>query len=457
MVVAGALALCRAASRTVKGPALVTTRLSLSWVSWAAQSSLQRLGSPDDQLQSKKSGASSGKSQAGAAPTLTGTLWSICSVVGRIALSLLAACILYALPLWGTPLRTPIFLLPVERSAAIFGTGGDHCPANDTSIEAVAEVEVARWAAALAGRVVVDVDLELTLPNSPRNTEFSGAARVSLEFGGRVVSRPLVLHHLPEPARRVRELLFAIPMAVGLWYDEQTTSLSLADGLRPEELAVADANSSSARLRLTPALVARHAQITFRPRPAGCLSGFLTSFFGFVPLCAVSIFLIFFSKRKGASASSALVSVPKSNLDFVEVQMLAKALGNRGASGASHGIVRAHFSATLAAFEAEDLRRNRATLRGLVPLTHLPLIVEGAAHEWSQVGFDQAQMRRTVAATFMLPASPCGIVTEEGEVRYQLWLAIASVALLCGRSEFAEYAAWVAQHSSRLELEGFRI
>jgi len=370
----------------------------------------------------------------------------LASLFLRLGLAVALACVLYALPICGTTLRAPLHLLPGRLGA-----------------EALGEVEVGHWATTLAaGRVVVDVDLELTVPNSEFNiNRYTEAMRVDLELAQKQVSRPLVLARLSPTAQHLRELFWAIPMALGLCYDERVIRLSLATGLLPQELVLpTDKHSLSpdpglvgsttsagfARLRLTPALVVRTAQIRFEPRCAGPLGRPLSSFLGFVPICACLIYLGRFGRSDAPSPHEQTVTCQgstiavaakggKTQLSFVEVQMLAKALG---------GSFTANYSATLEAFEAEDRAAHGGELRGQVNLDRLPMITGSAEPEW--VGFDEWELRNIIGSTLALPPMEGGLVTPGGHLQYRLWLAVTTVSLLCGDRKFADYADWMARH-----------
>jgi len=378
----------------------------------------------------------------------------VATLLFRLSLALSIACILYALPVCGTCLRTPIHLLPAEFGA-----------------EALAEVEVGHWATTLAAaRVVVDVELELTVPNSEFNlNRATEAMRVDLELPQKQVSRPLVLPRLSPAAQQLRDLFWAVPMALGLCYDERVIRLPLASGLLPQDLVLPTSDSHKARpdlwgfdatrlamdggsgglarLRLIPALVVRTAELHFQPRCAGPLGKLLGSFFGFVPICACLIYLGRYGRseapppheqRVSSHGSSVAIasSGGKAQLSFVEVQMLAKALG---------GSFTMNFSATLEAFEAEDRTAHGGNLQGQVQLDRLPMIMKHAEHEW-KVGFDEWQLRNIVGTTLALKPAETGLITPGGCLQYRLWLAVTTVSLLCGDRKFTDYADWISRH-----------
>lgn len=377
----------------------------------------------------------------------------LASLTCRLSLAIALACIFYALPVCGTSLRTPLHLLPMHLGA-----------------DAVAEVEVGHWATTLAaGSVVVDVDFEMTVPNSEFNLKQSmeAAMRVDLDLEQKQVSRPLVLPRLSPAAQHIQELFWAVPMAFGFCYDEKVIRLSLATGLLPQDLmrpttsnpntspdlwgfsgtrlALEGGSGGLARLRLTPALAVRSAHIRFQPRCAGPLGRLLSNFLGFVPICACLIYLGRYGRsdapsphdqRVACQGSSAKVSSKGAKLSYVEVQMLAKALG---------GSFTANFSATLEAFEAEDRAAHGGELRGKVKLDRLPMITGRAEHEW-QVAFDEWELRNVIGTTLALPPREKGLVTPGGCLQYRLWLAVTTVSLLCGDRKFADYADWMEQH-----------
>lgn len=359
------------------------------------------------------------------------------SLGARVAAAVLLACILYALPVWGSPLQVPLHVLPMRSGS-----------------EAAAQVEIAQWAASLSpGFVVVDAELDITVPNSPFNARSferaGGTVRLDLELPGFETSHPLVLPQLSGAARLARELLWLVPMVLGFVYDEEALKLTLVKGARPQDIlsavnsagaAAADAGEAAANvlLRIRPAIAVRSATLRFSLRPGGPLGRLLNSFFGFVPLCALLLYRSIFSEsgfRWGSGDASTLT--------YVERQMLTKGLA--GADGA----ISAHFAETLAAFEREDLRAHRGSLLGHVETDQLTKITNAARHEW-KVGFDEKDMQRIISATLELPQTPGGLVTPDGKLKYKQWLAIATVAMLCGGRELAEYADWVACHGTKL-------
>jgi len=264
-------------------------------------------------------------------------------------------------------------------------------------------------------------------------------------------------------------------MALGLVYDERFVRLRLATDLSPMELgscahyapeisrhwggaalgfgaaekldiALAEMDEgvgaeTAAKLRLSPPLVVRTATLKLTARPAGPLGWLLNHCVTFVPLCAAAFFLALFVECPSLPA----LDGGDAPLSFVEVQMLAKALAPLPGNGpAGSSVVTAHFGGMLAAFEDLDKTTHGGSLRGEIQLDFLPKIVEVARHEW-QVGFDEQEMRRIVAATLVLPPSPGGLVTQGGALQYRLWIAVASVGLLCGGRDMADYDAWVAR------------
>lgn len=380
-----------------------------------------------------------------------GHMRCVATLAYRVSLVLMMACILYAFPICGTSLYAPLHLLP-----------GRH------GMESLGEVEVSRWAMSLmATSVVVDIDLELALPNSQFSiVQATEAARVDFHLARKQVSRPLVLPKLSPPAQQLRELLWALPMALGLCHDEQVIRLSLATGLQPQELVrttsgdsdsspdllglgmIAGDSGGTAQLRLTPALVVRTAQLHLRPRFQGPLGRPLNSFLGFVPICAVLLYLGRYGKSEAPSPHDQTVAHQGSStavaaggrqpqVNFVEVQMLAKALG---------GSFTANYSATLAAFEAEDRAAHGGELRGEVKLDRLPMITSSADHEW-RVSCDEWQLRNIIGTTLALPPTEGGLVTPGGCLQYRLWLAVTTVSLLCGDRKFADYADWLVRHA----------
>lgn len=355
-------------------------------------------------------------------------------IAARIALLFLVSSVLYCVvPVCGWSLRAPLYLLPVDFGA-----------------EAVAEVDLRSWAATLAtGKILVDADLEMTVPNSQFNhNRLLEAMRVDLELGKTQVSRPLVLPHLSPTAQHIRELLWALPVAFGLCYDEQVIRLQLATRLSPEDLA----RSEVAKLRLLPSLIVRTAELTLTPRFAGPLGRPLNSFVFFVPLCTALLYLGLFRRSSAPPqhaqaiccqgpvpvvSSRRLGDASASQLHFIEIQMLAKAL-----SGSS---VVSMFSATLAAFEAEDRASHGNTLHGQTKLDRLPMILETVLPEW-KVNFDEWQIRNLIGTTLVLPPTKLGLVTQDGNLRYRLWLAVATVTQLYGDGKLVDYAAWVERH-----------
>lgn len=299
------------------------------------------------------------------------------------------------------------------------------------------------------------------MPNSPFNIKSferaGGTVRVDLELPGVNASRPLVLPQLSGPARLVQDLLFIVPTVLGLVHDEQTLRLAIVRCLKPEELLSA-ANSAGAAaasaeasanvlLRVTPAIVVRSAQLSFTLRPAGPLGRLLSSFFGFVPICALALYRSRFLGICGVPGNDESSSHETSSPDglaltYVERQMLSKGLA--GVDGA----VSAHFTQTLAAFESEDRSAHNGILRGYVQLDQLAKITNMAGHEW-KTGFDEQEMQRIVLATLELPQSPGGLVTPDGRLKYRQWLAIATVAMLCGGRELVDYADWVARNETK--------
>jgi len=375
---------------------------------------------------------------------------NLATVAFRLILVVVLACILYVLPICGTSLYAPVHLLPQRHGA-----------------ESLGEVEVGHWAMSLmANSVVVDVDLELTVPNSQFSfVQSTEAARVDLQLARKQVSRLLVLPRVSAAAQQLRELLWVLPMALGLCYDEQVVRLSLATGLQPQDLVhtspanstsapdllglamLSSANGGIAQLRLTPALVVRTAQLQLRPRFAGPLGRPLSSFFGFVPICACLLYLGRYGRSAAPSphdqtvahrgSSTAVASKGRRpQITFVEVQMLAKAL-----SGSFTG----NFSATLEAFEAEDRTAHGGQLQGEVKLDRLPMITGSAEHEW-RVNWDEWQLRNIIGTTLALPPTEGGLVSPGGCLQYRLWLAVTTVSLLCGDRKFADYADWLVRH-----------
>jgi len=375
----------------------------------------------------------------------------LASVIFRINLAFAIASILYAfLPMCGASLRAPVHLLPTQ-----FGK------------ESSGEVEVGGWAAKLvAVSAVVDVDLELTLPNSDANiNRLLEGMRVDLEFAQKRVSRPLVLPHLSAAARQLQEFIWAVPVALGLCYDEKVIRLPLASGMQPEDFlstttlsqrhVLSSENgdlgrSGLARLQLTPSIVVRTAHIHFQPRFAGPLGRFFSNLFIFVPCCACLIYLGRYRRSEAPTPHEQRVQsrcatvAPASpgsevQLTFVEVQMLAKALG---------GSFTATFSATLAAFEEEDRATHGGKVHGQVKLDRLPMITERAEHEWAIFG--EWELRNILGTTLALPANDGGLVTPDGCLQYRLWLAVTMVSLVCGNRKFAEYTEWMARHEGHV-------
>lgn len=352
---------------------------------------------------------------------------SMLSMAIRIVLLLSVSSILYyVVPVCGSSLRAPLHLLPVEFGA-----------------EALAEVQLRSWANTLAtGDILVDAELEMTVPNSQFNSiRFMESIRVDLELGNIQVSRPLILPYLSPTAQHIRELLWAFPIAFGLCYDEAVIRLQLATGLLPEDLA----KSEAAKLRLSPSLMVRTAELSLTPRFAGPLGRPLNSFVVFVPLCALLLYLGL--DKRSTSSSQRMQTIccqgaaakicSSKELHFIEVQMLAKAL-----SGSS---VISMFSATLAAFEAEDRAYHGDVLHGKVKLDRLPMVLESVLPEW-KVNFDEWQIRNLIGTTLILPPTKLGLVTQDGHLRYRLWLAVATVTQLYGDGKLVDYAAWVERH-----------
>lgn len=358
-------------------------------------------------------------------------LRSLTSWVFRVTFALLLACILYALPVCGSPLSAPLHLLP-----------------RDLGAEGVADADVGLWAAALAsGDIVVDIELDLTVPNYQVNLDLtSKAMRVDLALGSKQVSRPLVFPHLPLAVRQLRELIWMPPMVLGLSYDEQAVKLPIATGVSPHELL-----SGVARVTVTPALVVRSAHLRITPRFAGPLGKLLSGFLGFVPVCAVLLYLALFRKSEAPSPHAHILHCQgeakirsqssgwKGQLTFVEVQMLAKALG---------GSFNTQFADTLEAFEAEDRAAHRGSLKGRIKIDRLPMILDAAAHEW-RVAWNEWELRNIIGTTLTLPASEKGLLTAGGYLHYRQWLAVTSVTLLCGEQKLAVYAEWLEHHASR--------
>lgn len=454
------------AARLAAAPAMVSVRASL----WAASNGWQVMIAPLPRLTKAAPGTAGSQDGTAQQPLATadvdslGAWWFLSlsywwdfirrglSQFGRVArftlhisLALALACILYALPVCGTSLRAPLHLLPIRLGE-----------------EALGEVEVGLWAATLAaGSVVVDIDLELTVPNSQFNFQRSmEAMSVDLELEKKQVSRPLVLPHLSAAAQQLRELFWAVPMAFGLCYDEQVVRLPLASGILPQELVrhvlddsgqdvlrysdarrtLTGGSGGLARLRLAPALVVRAAEIRFQPRFAGPLGRPLSSFLGFVPICACLIYLGRFRRSEAPApheqrGSPLALKSGRAQLSYVEVQMLAKALG---------GSFSANFTATVDAFEAEDRAAHGGKLQGQVKLDRLPMVTGKAEHEW--LVFDEWDVRSIIGTTLALPPAEGGLVTPGGCLQYRLWLAITTVSLLCGSGKFADLVEWVVRH-----------
>jgi len=306
----------------------------------------------------------------------------------------------------------------------------------------------------------VDIDVEFIVPNTKFNEDLlSEPMRVDLHLAKKTVSRALVLPRISPAAQQLRELLWAVPMAFGLWYDEQVIKLPLLFAVSPQDLLVTspgnrtvaadplgvtshvDVAPGLAKLRLSPALTVRAAQLHLRPRFAGPLGRLLSSFLGFVPICACLIYLGRYGRSEAPAPHKQLkcetaASNSPVQMSFVEIQMLAKALG---------GHFNATYPATLEAFEAEDRAAHDGELRGQVKLDKLPIITARAQHEW-KVHNDQWQLRNIIGATLSQTPTEGGLVTPDGCLHYRSWLALTMVSLFCGKREFSDYADWLAQH-----------
>lgn len=330
----------------------------------------------------------------------------------RICLALLLASCLYLVPIWGSHLLVPVYLLP-----------------DDHGVTAMLDADLGPWVAAQGqGFLSIDIELELTMPEQELALQ-RGGFRLDLEVGSSAFARPLVPPRISTAAKRIRDLLLAPPMALGLCYDEQTIRLPITSGLPPSDLVGGDVQ----RLRVSPALVAREAHLRLSPRPAGKLGDILSSFFGFVPLCAIGLFLGPLRWRRASGSVTPIAASPArqaGGLSFVEAQMLAKALGG--------GVVSGVFPETLAACEAEDRKS-----AGEVDLSKLKAIVEAHMGEW-RAALEQEDVHRLVAEALELSPTDRGIVCSTGRLRYRVFLAVAAVAAVCGSRPLSDYAQWIA-------------
>eukprot|EP00811_Abedinium_folium_P029119 NODE_4563_length_1875_cov_21.527460.p1 GENE.NODE_4563_length_1875_cov_21.527460~~NODE_4563_length_1875_cov_21.527460.p1 ORF type:complete len:434 (-),score=95.25 NODE_4563_length_1875_cov_21.527460:454-1755(-) len=336
----------------------------------------------------------------------------------RTAAVLLAATLIYALlPIWGAEFSEPLDFLPHDQHAAV-----------------AAHLDIPlKWAASYAPNTVVNVDLEVVLPRSTANIEALWlGGRVDVELGSLHVSRSLVPpHYLPKLARQVRELLWAVPLALGLALDEHRVALLLAQSAVPSDLA------GPAAVRIAPAVAVQSARLRLTPRMAGPVGGMLTYPVIFIPTCAAALLSIlgFCGAKRDPHSEAEKKLRATTGLGVVEHAMLAKAIAAPSSEP--------HLEAIVAALEAEDRRAHGGARHYSIPLAALPAAVARARVALLPF-FDEQQLSDIVMATQRLPLDIGGLVLPNGELRCHEWTAALTVLFLCGGSDIQVFATYFA-------------
>jgi len=366
----------------------------------------------------------------------------VCIFSLHVVLSVLIGSSLWLIPVWGYPLKVPLYFVPGP---------------NGTESISQVDLSIANWADSLSRDYVVDVEFELTISNYAYRAMMFNAARegrldtagavlVSFELAGLSETRSLVFPPYSEMALACREWLWLIPQTIGLVHDEHSMRLPLREDVPAKQLIMAAARSG-ARFKLIPGLSVRRAEVRFVQRPPGALAKLSNCFGGFVTMASTLAYLLFF--RHGSSAPAPHVQSnggnikhgmrrPVPQLEFVEVQMLAKALSADRNSSCT--------PLTLAAFEAEDRKANGGALRGKVPVDQLKPVCFRCLKEWEGFG-EPADLERIVGQTQCLEPGDGGILGVDGDLQYRLWLAASSVSMLSSRREMADYDAWLRNHN----------